>query len=157
MILGLKDQLKRDEGLRLIAYPDPISYLATTGKGSGEPYTIGYGHASSDVYPGLVWTEAQADAALDDDIQHAIALLDAHIPWWRSMSEPRQMVLANMCYNMGFGDGAHGLSSFRNTLAKMKSGDYAGAADGMLSSNWAKQTKKRAQRLAIIMRTGTNP
>ncbi|MFZ4165468.1 hypothetical protein [Brevundimonas sp. NPDC058933] len=37
--------LKKDEGLRLKAYPDALSPRARTGKGSGAPWTIGYGRA----------------------------------------------------------------------------------------------------------------
>jgi len=33
--------LKKDEGLRLKTYPDPLSPCARTGKGSATPYTIG--------------------------------------------------------------------------------------------------------------------
>lgn len=50
--------LKRLEGCRLTAYRDQANVL-----------TIGYGHTGSDVRPGLVWTQAQADDALAGDVQ----------------------------------------------------------------------------------------
>lgn len=139
----LIESLKLGEGLRLKAYRD------TEGV-----WTIGYGHTGLDVFPGLVWTPAQAEAALVKDMGKAIALCDRYLPWWEVLDPDRQDVLAEMMFNMGWGDGKHGLSSFKNTLAKIKAGDYAGAAEGMLASHWADQIKGRAVRLAAQMRTG---
>jgi lysozyme len=137
----LKDDLKGDEGLALTAYPDPIS--------KGEPWTIGYGHTYR-VKKGDKCTIPEADAFLDKDIAHAIEMLDEKFAWWRKMDDLRQDVLANMMFNMG----TSRLSGFVNTLAAMKRGDYAEAADRMLESLWAKQVKGRARRLAQQMRTG---
>lgn len=138
----LPEDLRRDEGLRLEAYPDPLS--------GGEPFTIGYGHTGPEVHKGLVWTEAQASNALDADIAHACGLLDQHIPWWRELDGLRQDVLANMTFNMGWGR----LSGFQHMLAAAKAGDYAKAADEMLDSAWSRQVGHRATRLAEQMRTG---
>lgn len=137
----LADDLKRDEGCRLTAYPDTLGI-----------YTIGYGHAH--VRPGTVWTQAEADEALAADIAKAEALLDAHIPWWRTLTDPRQDVLANLCFNMGFGDGIHGLSSFKHTLEAIRLSLYDSAAEGLLASKWAGQVHGRATRLAEQMRSG---
>jgi lysozyme len=52
---------------------------------------------------------------LAEDVAKAEALFDAHAPWWRSLNDARQDVMVNLCFNMGWGDGSHGLSSFRNT------------------------------------------
>ncbi len=144
----LASDLRRDEGLRLHAYPDPVS--------GGAPWTIGYGHTGPDVRPGLAWTEAQAEQALEADISRACALLDAHAPWWRDLDDVRQDVLANMCFNMGWGppDGRHGLGAFRRTLAAVRTGDWSAARDGMLASRWARQVGARATRLASMMLTG---
>jgi lysozyme len=54
------DLIKRFEGCRLHAYPDP-------GTG-GAPWTIGYGHTGADVHKGTVWTQEQADHALKQDV-----------------------------------------------------------------------------------------
>src|SRR6476469_10986937 len=56
-----RDRLKRREKLELQAYPDP-------GSANGDPWTIGYGHTGSEVHKGLVWTEAQCNAAFDADL-----------------------------------------------------------------------------------------
>ena len=51
--------LKKFEGLRLKAYPDPAT--------GGKPWTIGYG-CTTDVYEGLVITEQEAEGRLRLDL-----------------------------------------------------------------------------------------
>ncbi len=137
----LIDDLKRDEGCRLAAYEDTVGV-----------WTIGYGHAH--VEPGTIWTQDQCDAALAQDVAHAEGLLDANAPWWRSLTDARQDVMVNLCFNMGWGDGSHGLSSFKHTLSFIQEGDFPAAALGLLASKWAGQVGERANRLAEQMRTG---
>lgn len=149
----LIDDLKRDENYAKAlpngdcqAYPDPVS--------NGAPWTIGYGHTGIEVYPGVVITRAQAEAYLGADIARAVSLCDRYMPWWRKLDDVRQDVLANMMFNMGWGDGTAGLSSFKNTLAAIQRGDYAAAADGMTKSKWASQVGDRAGRLIHMMLFG---
>lgn len=132
-------QLNTDEGRRSKPYRDTVGKM-----------TIGVGRNLDDV--GL--SDDEIDLLLKNDVRRAVSLLDRNTPWWRGMDGARQEVLVNMCLNMGWGDGRKGLSSFINTLAKMKAGDYAGAADGMLQSKWAGQVGNRAKRLAKVMREG---
>lgn len=144
----LVTELKRDEGLRLEAYPDPLS--------GGAPWTIGYGHTGQDVFKGVRWTQAQADDALLNDIaEHNDKLLRA-LPWVARLDPARRRVLMNMAFNLGVGTpgGSKGLLGFKNTLGMIERGEYAAAADAMLNSLWAKQVKGRAVRLAETMRTG---
>lgn len=132
---ALKEQLIVHEGLRLKPYQD------TVGKA-----TIGVGRNLDD--RGISMHEAML--MLDHDIDDVEADLDRVMPWWRSLSEARQLVLADMCFNLGVAR----LTAFKNTLAAMKAGDYEAAADGMLASRWASQVGKRAQKLAKAMREG---
>lgn len=69
---------------------------------------------------------------------------------WESLDEVRQEVLIQMVFQMG----ATGLSLFKSTLAYIKAGHYTAASQAMLNSKWAKQTPKRAQRLAKVMAEG---
>lgn len=132
--------LKLDEGRRLTAYLDTVGV-----------WTIGYGHTSG-AHAGLVWTDTQALAALQHDVDVAISILDRQLPWWCSMNDARQDVLANMCFNLGWTK----LSGFVNTLAAMKAGRWDEAAAHMLDSKWAKQVGERATRLAEQMRAGVS-
>lgn len=137
----LAADLKHDEGCKTVAYQDTLGI-----------WTVGVGHAH--VAEGTVWTMEECDAQLAADIAHAEALLDANAPWWKSLDDARQDVMVNLCFNMGWGNGSSGLSSFKNTLKAIEDGDYAKAAAGLLASKWAKQVKSRATRLATQMETG---
>lgn len=139
---ALISDLKRDEGLRLAAYPDPLS--------GGDPWTIGYGHTGNEVKKGLRWTPEKCEAVLVQDIEEHTEELDLRMPWWRNLDPVRQDVIANMAFNLG----VKRLLGFKNTLALARAGDYHGAAKGMLASAWAGQVGARAQRLARMMRDG---
>lgn len=62
---------------------------------------------------------------------------------------------ADILYSMAFQMGINGLAGFKNTLVMISNGNFTGGSSGMLQSLWAKQTPKRAQRHAEVMRTGT--
>lgn len=62
---------------------------------------------------------------------------------------------ADILISMAFQLGVTGLAKFENTLKMIAAGNFAGAANGMLDSLWAKQTPKRAQRHSDVMKTGT--
>lgn len=150
----LEADLKRDEGSRDRRYQD------TVGK-----WTIGYGH-NIDADPHYPYTQAdeplteeQKVALLRRDMAAAVAALDEYANWWRAMEEPRQRVLANMCFNMGWGT----LSQFKNTLDAMHFGKYDLAAAGMRASKWYRQVggefeapgvPARGERLARMMENG---
>lgn len=142
----LEAELSRDEDRRAMPYLDSRGYK-----------TVGIGHnLAVSPMPGVTFplSDAQIDAVFTRDISTSIAKLDKYIPWWRTLSDPRQRVLANMCFNMGWGDGVKGLSGFHNTLAMIKAGQYQAAAAAMLKSRWASQVGARANRLSVMMAAG---
>jgi lysozyme len=139
---NLLADLRRDEGLRLTAYPDPLTHAA--------PWTIGYGHTGPEVHAGFTWTLAQAEAALAADVAHVEAGLDRELGWWRGLDDVRQDVLVNMAFNLG----VEGLLKFHNTLAFVQHHAFERAAAGMQQSLWARQVGTRAKRLARQMSTG---
>jgi len=143
----LAADIGRDEGLRLHAYPDPDT--------GAEPWTIGYGCTGADIGPGLVWTLAQAQAALTQRIDQVQTQLDALLPWWREVNDARQDVLVNMAYNLG----VRGLLGFHTFLAAAQAGRNTAAASDLLISDgrptrWARQVHSRAARLAQQWRDG---
>lgn len=141
--VALIKELRRDEGVEYKLYYDTVG-IPTTGVGhnlKAKPLPKGW------KFP---LTDAQVDELLSSDIDNVLKELDKYVPWWRDVSEKRQRVLANMCFNLG---GA-GLASFKNTLGMIKSGKYNEAAAGMLQSKWAKQVKDRAVRLAQMVKEG---
>ncbi|MBO9580339.1 MAG: lysozyme [Sphingobium sp.] len=106
------DLIKRCEGLRLSAYPDP-------GTG-GAPWTIGYGHTGPEVRKGLTITQAQADTFLVADIQRFEADVRALCP---ITTQGQFDALVSFAYNVG--QSALSGSTMRK---KHVAGNYAGAA-----------------------------
>lgn len=143
---ALVPMLRAEEGLRLAVYDDATSKPIVPGtKVIGHP-TIGIGRALDT--NGI--TSAEADYLLGNDVAKVAAALDANIPWWRTLTVTRQVVLAGMAFQMGVA----GLMAFKNTLTMIQAGNYPGAARGMLQSKWATQTPGRAARMAQMMEAG---
>lgn len=132
---GLREQLILDEGLRLLPYTDTVGKL-----------TIGVGRNLAD--GGI--TRDEAMYLLDNDIKLAVNRLDDSLAWWRTLSDVRQNVLLNMCFNMGL----NRLLGFKKALAAMQAGNFEEAANEMQSSAWSNQVGPRAQRLVQSMRSG---
>ncbi len=124
------DFVKKWEGLRLKAYPDPASdravHLRLTGIDDpsldGSPFTIGYGATGDDITEYTVWTQAQADSDLTirlSKIQSEIASV-TNIPL-----TPNQLsALTSFVYNVGLGN-------FKSSrlLKKLNGNDLKGAAE----------------------------
>jgi lysozyme len=142
---ALISDLERDEDRRHFPYVD-----------TADKITIGVGRNLTD--KGISGDEIAT--LLENDIREVIASLNHALPWWTQLSEVRQRVLANLCFNVG----AAGLLSFKRMLGAAHAGAYDVAADEMLDSDWAEQVgigtpehPGRALRLANMMRTGIDP
>lgn len=141
MIDNILDQLKRDEGFDLKAYPDSEGFS-----------TIGYGHnlqahGQTNI---TSCTEQQAEAWLLEDLQTVNLQLQKFLPWVFRLDVVRRGVIQNMAYNMGI----HTLLEFKTFLGLVQTGKYEAAADDELHTKWARQVGQRAQRLSAQMRTG---
>lgn len=121
--------MHRFEELRLESYPDP--------KTGGDPWTIGWGHTGADVYPGLLWTPAQADKAFEEDVAFAEQAVDRAVAVVLKQCEFDAMV--SIVFNVGPGSSAKsGIIRLRNgspstLLRKLNDGDREGAADQFLA------------------------
>src|SRR2546423_255193 len=135
MITSLREQLQRDEGLRLRVYLDQYNHA-----------TVGYGH-NLDAH-GI--SEAIATAMLNEDILRATADVLSRIPTSRGMDEVRRGVLIAMAFNIGIG----GLLGFKDLLAAIEQQDWPAAAKAILDSRYARQVGERAHRLADQMTSG---
>lgn len=162
--------IEAEEGRESAAYPDPLSplggacecaglrmadYRQVPGWASldGAPWTIGVGQTGPDIHQGLVWSDAQIDAARDASIARAESGLDQYLPWWRKLSDVRQDALVSVTFQLGI----HGLVAFHRSLTALEDGLYDQAADDFLQSLWAKQTPARAKRVTDLIRTGAYP
>jgi lysozyme len=95
----------------------------------------------------FVLPQSVGDLWLTELAQQCAEAIKPHLA---GLSEPRQVVLVCMAYQLGVA----GLLGFKNMLAATASGDYKKAAAEMLNSRWARQTPNRAQRMAKQMESG---
>lgn len=131
----IKEELIRDEGLRLKPYKDTVGKL-----------TIGIGRNIDDV--GI--SEDEAIVLLENDISSVINDLDRNIPWWRTLSPVRQRAIINMCFNLGWPR----LSQFKRMLGALQESNYEVAACEALKSKWYRQVGIRARRIAEQIKFG---
>jgi len=136
--MDVKTQLIREEGRKNAAYQDTIGF-----------WTIGVGRLI-DGRKGGGLSDAEVDYLLDNDIAKVKAQIAQKLPWFTALDEPRQAVLIQMAFQMGI----DGLMGFTRTLGSIRDQRYAEAAENMRQSLWAKQTPKRAVRLAYQMEMG---
>lgn len=122
--------LHKWEGCKLKAYPDP-------GSADGKPWTIGWGSTGSDIGPGTVWTQEQADARFERDlVKYADEVSKAigNAPTTQSQFD----ALVSFHYNTG--------AIAKATLTKKHiAGDYAGAA--LEFGKWVKNDGRTMQGL----------
>ncbi len=127
------------------------SYLDSLGR-----WTIGWGHLilpppPSD--PGLIWTQAQADAQLLADLESA-GVYAAATPEWQYLDTPcRQNAVIELSFNM-----RNKWMLFVNCRAAIRQQNWKEAHDQLLSSLWACQVHAtRATRIAGYLLTGQYP
>jgi lysozyme len=72
-----------------------------------------------------------------------LATLNAAIPWWGSLPDQAQRVMANLCFNMGWKT----LATFRQFLAAMQAHDWQRAAQELKNSKWWGQVGERGPRI----------
>lgn len=121
-----RDLIASFEGRRPHAYPDPAT--------GGDPWTIGVGHTGPEVHPGLVWTDAQIDAALDADLKRfddGVTALIGSAPTTQNQFD----ALVSFAFNLGLGN--LGKSTL---MSRHRVRDYAGAA--VEFSKWTRANGK---------------
>lgn len=161
--------LKRHEGFRPYAYPDPLSplgkkhgskfgykpareVLASLGANAkdGGPWTVGYGFTHG-VTPDTTITQEEADEMLYVEIMDHSRGLDKLVPNWGTAPLVVQSVLVNLIFNMG----EAGLAKFKNTLKLINAGDYFQASGNLIKSLWYRQVGNRAIELTTRLATGS--
>ena len=131
----LIEELKRDEGVRLKAYQDTVGI-----------WTIGIGRNLQDI--GVSMDEAEYMLANDIDV--AVGELQRTFDWFEGLSDTRQRVCINMCFNLGLTR----LLGFKKFLAAMAIGDWETAGIEMLDSKWSRQVGVRSTRLKDLLLEG---
>lgn len=140
---NVKDLLTLHEGVRRFPYVDTVGKL-----------TIGVGFNLTDVglYP------EEIDFILENRISKVECELEKYLPWFHELSDARQAVLVDMCYNLGPEPfNGNGVKDWPIFLSQLSAGEFALAAANMRKTKWAKQVGPRAERLAKMMETGEWP
>jgi lysozyme len=138
----LREQLKIDEGVKYEIYKDHLGYP-----------TFGIGHLITDNDPeyglpiGTKISEERVNEVFDTDIEKFINETKKVFPDLDDKPENIQLVLVNMCFNLG----APRLSKFHKFIAAINNKQWIEAAVEMMDSRWANQTGARAQRLKHIV------
>lgn len=136
----LRQDLIRDEGLRLTSYTDTRGY-----------WTIGVGHLLGSSRRMLDITSRECEALLEADIDDAVAMAKRFAPGLfvehmgdaaDPVREARQRVLVNLAFNLGAK-----LGQFRKFLAAVEREDWAVAASELVDSDWWGQVGRRGPHL----------
>lgn len=156
----LREFIRREEGCKLMAYPDP--------EGQSERWSIGWGHQIHDegmleaiachlaaaLMPLPAISQAEADSLLDQDIQVAENAAQRIFGAWVDMHSDRGIALTAMLYQMG-----PQVGYWRNMMAAIIRQDWVGVAYWALHNKkggmalWFQQTPDRATRTAAILKT----
>jgi lysozyme len=155
----LRSQIVKHEGRRSRVYKDAEG-IPTVGvefnlkQANARAKLAGLGLDYTKVLSGdQVLSDPQIDGLLDAEIDAALADCRAVFPGIDELSDVRQRVLADMMFNFGRAR----FSGFEMMNARVKAGDFAGAADEMKSSRWYTQFKDWGRMLEGMMRTGRDP
>ncbi len=117
------------------------------------PYVDSTGHLTVGIGRNLTSRGISSNEALyllDEDILYFYSKLNHILKFFVDLSENRQIVLVDMCFNLG----VQGLLNFTQMILALEAQDYDRAAQEMLNSKWAEQVGERASMLASIMKTG---
>lgn len=106
------------------AYPDPGT--------RGAPWTIGWGCTGSDVGPDTVWTEDQAQAALDQHLLYFATQVLKLSPRLGHEPDRRLAAIISFAYNCGLGN--YRVSTLKK---RVDAQDWAGACDEIVKWNKA--------------------
>tara|TARA_Y100000813_G_scaffold140024_1_gene101644 strand:- start:969 stop:1412 length:444 start_codon:yes stop_codon:yes gene_type:complete len=134
----LREELKVDEGCINEIYLDHLGY-----------HTFGIGHLITDKDKewgepvGTPISTKRINECFKNDIEIVFKELDRSLSWWRELPDDIQLVLANMCFNLGITR----LKKFKKFLTALSEKNWELAATEMMDSRWATQVKQRAVRL----------
>ena len=143
--MQMEEYIKNNEGCRLTPYQDTLGN-----------WTIGWGHRiRSDEFEHLKnnITQEQADKLFSEDLRKV--LRGGTYRNFTNQPASVKIVIADMIYNMG----AARFGQFRNFIKEIKNKNYKKVANEILYNGdkktpYYKQTKKRAERNAEIIKGG---
>jgi len=111
--------------------------------------TIGIGHNLRD----RTISDRAVDLIFEDDLDEHVADLFRAFPWAKDLDEVRQAAAIDLAFNMGI----QTLSTFKNTMAAFRVGNWEATALGLENSRWYSQVGTRAPRIVKMIRSGLWP
>jgi len=136
----VKARIKEHEGFRDTIYSDSLGFA-----------TIGYGHLvlpTDSFEPGKTYTKEELEQVFDLDFQiahdSASSLLEDI-----EHNDTVKGIIVEMCFQLG----KPRVSKFKKMWEALKVKDYDKAAAEMIDSAWHKQTTKRCESLAALMKS----
>ena len=126
--------IKKHEGEVLKPYKDSRGIL-----------TIGVGHNLE-----LGISAAASDFIFKEDLDKAEELLNSKCPVFAKLDANRQLVLLDLCFNLGI----NGLLGFKKMLQALENKDYNKAGNELMDSRYAKQVPVRAAENRDVLITG---
>jgi lysozyme len=126
LVNEIRDHIKEYEGFSALVYECTAGYA-----------TIGYGRNLEQ--RGI--TKEEAEHLLANDIKQCIKELKGIMNKFDDLPEKAQLVLIDMCYNLGLSK----LLNFENMLDAIDARDWEKASSELLDSRYAAQVKRRAR------------
>lgn len=91
---------------------------------------------------------SQALYLLENDIRDAQRYCERLSANFEALSDPRQHVLIDMCFNLGYGTMRRG---FLHIVDLIDGGDYRGAVEAIQKTRYARQVGHRDNRLCVML------
>ncbi len=135
----IKQRIKEHEGFRDTVYSDSLGFA-----------TIGYGHLvlpTDNFVEGVAYDKETLEEVFDNDFKIAV---DSARDLLRNIEHNYIIfgVLVEMCFQLG----KPKVSKFNKMFIALKEKNLDKASDEMINSRWHKQTPKRCESLANIMK-----
>ena len=135
----IKERIKQHEGFRDTVYSDSLGFA-----------TIGYGHLvlpTDNFVEGVTYDKETLEEVFDNDFKIAV---DSARDLLRDIEHNYIIfgVLVEMCFQLG----KPKVSKFNKMFIALKEKNLDKASDEMINSRWHKQTPKRCESLANIMK-----
>ena len=136
---ALKERIKQHEGFRDTVYSDSLGFA-----------TIGYGHLvlpTDNFVEGVAYDKETLEEVFDNDFKIAV---DSARDLLRNIEHNYIIfgVLVEMCFQLG----KPKVSKFNKMFIALKEKNLDKASDEMINSRWHKQTPKRCESLANIIK-----
>ena len=139
----LRADLELDDGIKYEIYLDHLG-LPTFGIG----HLVIEGDLEYGEEVGTPVSEDRVAEAFEQDIQITLEDCDRLYDDFDELPEEAQLIIANMCFNLG----RPRLSKFKGMKRGVDARDWNAAADEMVDSQWYRQVTNRAERLVQRMR-----